>query len=84
MTAGNSTPPSDAAAALIPASPARAGDLGVHPASPGGLLGCLRRRPTDGHRPGLSATASVISVELWALGAGALELPDVRVGGEGY
>lgn len=26
----------------------------------------------------------VISVELWALGAGALELPDVRVGGEGY
>ena len=26
----------------------------------------------------------VISVELWTLGAGALELPNVRVGGEGY
>jgi acetyl-CoA acetyltransferase len=31
MTPGNSTPPSDGAAALIPASPARADDLGVIP-----------------------------------------------------
>ena len=58
MTAGNSTPLSDGAAAAILASARTGRRPRRRPAGPGGVLGRLRQRSTaDGHRPGLGATA---------------------------
>ena len=66
MTAGNSSPLSDGASAVVLASGGAAADLGIDPAGPGGGIGHLRpRSPVHGDRSRLRHRQGARSGPAW-------------------